>query len=152
MDAAPGASAQVGTAGDNDLVLSDPKVSHYHLELSPGDDGIFVRDLGSLNGSYVGKTRVRDAESVAKGAQLKIGDTLLVVDAVEAARPRDESPRIPGLVYVSSKMRDLARSIERLSTWTGAVLVQGETGTGKELVATGIHERSPRKGAPFVIL
>jgi DNA-binding NtrC family response regulator len=151
VDAAPEASAQVGTATDGDLVLTDPKVSRYHLELAPSPDGISVRDLGSLNGTYVGTTRVRDAV-VARGAQIKVGDTLLVVDAVKTARESEASANVPGLVYASHRMRELARSIERLSSWTGAILVQGETGTGKELVATGLHATSARKSGPFVII
>ncbi len=151
VDAAPEASAQVGSASDNDLVLTDPKVSRYHLELAPSPEGISVRDLGSLNGTFVGATRVRDGV-VARGAQLKIGDTLLVVDAVQAARPREAAPAVPGLVYASARMREVARAIERLATWTGAILVQGETGTGKEVVATGLHETGARKGAALVIV
>jgi DNA-binding NtrC family response regulator len=148
---APGATAQVGAADDNDLVLSDSKVSRYHLELAPSEDGIAVRDLGSLNGTFVGTTRIRDVV-VAKGAQLRIGDTLLVVDAVEAGRAREEAPTIAGLIYASAPMREVARAIERLSSWTGAVLIQGETGTGKELVAAGVHAKSTRAGGPFVIV
>jgi len=151
VDVEAGASAQVGTSADCDLVLVDPKVSRYHFELAPAEEGISVRDLGSLNGTFVGKTRVRDA-IVAKGAQIMVGDTMLVVDAVQAARPHEEGPVIAGLVYASPRMRELARSIERLSSFPGAVLVQGETGTGKELVANGIHEASARKGRPLVIL
>jgi len=151
FEAGPKASAQIGTSNDNDLVLTDSKISRYHLELAPTDDGILVRDLGSLNGSFVGTTRVREAV-VPRGAQLTIGDTLLIVDSVDAARPREEAPSISGLVYQSAAMRELARAVLRVSSWTGAVLVQGETGTGKELVATGIHEKSARSGGPFVIV
>jgi transcriptional regulator with GAF, ATPase, and Fis domain len=151
FQALPKASAQVGTSQDSDLVLTDPKVSHYHLELTPADDGISIRDLGSLNGTFVGATRVRDAV-VARGAHVRVGDTLLLVDAAAAARTRESALSIPGLVYRSAVMRELARSIERVAAWNGAVLVQGETGTGKEVVAAGIHARGPRSKGPFVIL
>src|SRR3954471_11663699 len=71
-----GAGASVGTAPDNDLVLTDPTVSRYHLELEPGPDGIGVRDLGSRNGTFAGAVRIREG-IVPRGAQLKVGDTLL---------------------------------------------------------------------------
>jgi transcriptional regulator with GAF, ATPase, and Fis domain len=147
----PKEGAQVGSSADCDLVLTDPKVSHYHLELTPADDGIAVRDLGSLNGTFVGGARVRDA-TVVRGTQIRLGDTLLVVDAASAPRTREDPPAIPGLVYRSAIMRELARSIEKVAAWNGAVLIQGETGTGKELVAAAIHAKSPRAQGPFVIL
>ena len=151
LEAAPEARAQIGSSDDNDLVLTDPRVSRYHLELTPVEDGIALRDLGSSNGTFIGATRIRDAV-LAKGTQLRLGDTLLVVDAATGARTREENPDIPGLFYDSAAMREVARAIVRLSSWTGAILIQGETGTGKELVAAGIHAKSTRSGAPFVIL
>ncbi len=151
LEAAPEARAQIGTSADNDLVLTDPRVSRYHLELTPVEDGIALRDLSSLNGTFIGAVRVRDAV-LPKGAQLRIGDTTLLVDAAKGARTREESPEISGLLYGSPAMREVARAIVRLAAFQGAVLIQGETGTGKELVATGVHAKSTRSEGPFVIL
>jgi DNA-binding NtrC family response regulator len=152
LDAKQGEGVSIGAAEDNDLVLTDPKVSRYHAELSPDESGVAVKDLGSANGSFVGNTRV-SLGVLARGAQLRLGDTVLVVDSVRSARDREaEAPALPGLVYESRAMKELARAVHRLATFNGAVLVQGETGSGKELVAAALHASSSRAEKPFVIV
>jgi transcriptional regulator with GAF, ATPase, and Fis domain len=147
-----GSGASVGTAADNDLVLTDPTVSRYHLELEPGPDGITVRDLGSRNGTFAGAVRVR-AGVVPRGAQLRLGDTVLVLDAAElAAPPAIAPPELPGMVFASASMHEVARRVRMLADHLTTVLVQGETGTGKELVARGVHELGARKAGPFVVV
>ena len=147
-----GKGASVGTAPDNDLVLADPTVSRYHLELEPGQDGIAVRDLGSRNGTFAGAVRVREG-IVPRGAQLRIGDTVLVVDAADAVAPPEAAPpEIPGMVFASAAMHEVARRVRMLADHMTTVLVQGETGTGKELVARGVHELGARKSGPFVVV
>src|SRR5512140_454060 len=133
-----GETASVGSAADNDLVLSDATVSRYHLELSPSADGVVVKDLGSLNGTFCGAVRLREG-TVAKGAQLKLGDSALLVDAAEAPAPADEAAELPGAVFESEAMRALARQVRALAGFGGAILIQGETGTGKELIAKALH-------------
>jgi transcriptional regulator with GAF, ATPase, and Fis domain len=148
----PEAGASVGTAPDNDLVLTDPTVSRYHLELEPGPDGISVRDLGSKNGSFAGAVRIREGV-VPRGSQLKVGDTVLVLDSADAAAPAEAAaPELPGMVFASASMQDVARRVRMLADHMTTVLVQGETGTGKELVARGLHELGARHGGPFVIV
>jgi DNA-binding NtrC family response regulator len=152
LDAKQGESVAIGAADDNDLVLTDPKVSRYHAELSPGESGITLADLGSLNGSFVAQTRVQSGV-LARGAQLRLGDTVLVVDSVQSARDREpDAPALPGMVYESRAMKELARAVHRLASFNGTVLVQGETGTGKELVASALHATGPRANKPFVIV
>ena len=147
-----GAGASVGTAADNDLVLTDPTVSRYHLELEPGPDGISVRDLGSRNGTFAGAVRIREG-IVPRGAQLKVGDTVLVLDAADAVAPAEAAaPELPGMVFASASMQDVARRVKMLADHMTTVLVQGETGTGKELVARGVHELGARKSGPFVVV
>ena len=144
--------ASVGTAADNDLVLADDAVSRYHLELAVAPDGIAVRDLGSTNGTFAGNVRVRDAV-VPRGSQLRVGSTVLMLDAADAPRPAaDAEPELPGMVFVSEAMREVARRVRMLAAVTTSVLVHGETGAGKELVARAVHELGPRKAAPFVVV
>ncbi len=101
--------ASIGTAPDNDVVLSDDAVSRYHLELAVGPDGIAVRDLGSTNGTFAGNVRVRDAV-VPRGSQLRVGGTILLLDAADAPRPVTEAPpELPGMVFASEVMREVAR-------------------------------------------
>ena len=147
-----GTRSTVGTAADNDLVLADPTVSRYHLELEPGPEGIVVRDLESRNGTYAGAVRIREGV-VPRGAQLKIGDTVLVLDAADAAAPPvPPAPELPGMVFASASMQDVARRVRMLADHMTTVLVQGETGTGKELVVRGVHELGARKSGPFVVV
>ena len=157
-----GKGASIGTAADNDLVLADPTVSRYHLEIDPGADGISVRDLGSRNGTFAGGIRIRDGV-VPRGAQLKIGDTVLVLDAADAGpsatspagapgAPSPEARELPGMVFASAAMREVAHRVRTLADHLTTVLVQGETGTGKELVARNVHELGARKSGPFVVV
>ncbi len=151
LRAEAGATVTVGSAEDNDLALDDPTVSRYHLELTASGDGVLVRDLGSLNGTFLGVTRLRDA-TVAAGAQLRVGDTVFVVSAAAETQPSEARLEIPGLVFQSAAMHRVAQAIRRLAAFGGSVLVQGETGTGKELVARALHSESPRSKGPFVVV
>ncbi|HEX9295418.1 MAG TPA: sigma 54-interacting transcriptional regulator [Polyangiaceae bacterium] len=148
------AQATVGRHPTNDLVLLDPLVSSVHLELVRRPGGhILVRDAGSTNGSWIGEHRLLEAE-LAPGAILRVGDTLLRVEADERATPARVAPvsRFEGLIGSTSEMRELFAVLERVATKPLSVLVQGDTGTGKEEVARAVHARSSRAQAPFTVL
>lgn len=57
---------------------------------------------------------------------------------------------LPGMIFVSRPMTELARSIERIKDSESSVLITGESGTGKELVARAVHRLSRRAHAPFI--
>ena len=114
----------------------------------PGEDGIALVDLDSTNGTFVGGLRVRGA-TVPRGTQLRIGDTLLVVDGADGPAA-DPALDLPPMTIASERMREVARRVRAVAPLTGAVLVHGETGTGKELVAHAIHDLGPRHAGPFV--
>src|SRR4051794_7623209 len=82
IEPAAGHVASVGTAADNDVVLTDDAAGRSHLELVGAADGIAVRDLGSTNGTFSGALRIRDAV-LPLGSQLRIGGSVLVLDAAE---------------------------------------------------------------------
>ena len=71
---------------------------------------------------------------------------------VELHRRLDEKFGFEGVVGTSVKMNDLINMLKRVAPTNAAVLIQGETGTGKELVAQAIHQNSPRKNKAFVAL
>ncbi len=148
--AAPRERVSVGTAEDNDFVLGDATVSRYHLELEPTETGVRVKDLGSSNGTYLGRSRLFEAE-IPKDSQLRLGDTFVVVSSAEETLTVD-APEIPGLVTESPRMHEVLRQVLRLASFPGSVLVLGETGTGKELIARALHEQGPRKKGPFVVV
>jgi DNA-binding NtrC family response regulator len=155
VDLPNGASATVGALAENDLALTDPMVSRVHVELRPTPEGIELRDLGSRNGTYIGGVAIHGG-LIPSSTRIRVGSSILVVELVgsEAVAAEDHGamPAIPGLVYGSPAMADLARTIQRLARFSAPVLIQGETGTGKELLASAIHELGPRRGGPFVLV
>jgi len=144
-----GASATVGTAADVDCILTDPMVSRYHLELLPNAEGILVRDLGSTNGTFAGGVRLREG-IVGPGTSVRVGDSTLVLDAARADASPEADVELPKMVFVSAKLAAIARKVHLLAAGTTTVLVEGETGTGKELIARALHDLGPRAQAPFV--
>jgi DNA-binding NtrC family response regulator len=147
---ATGPVIAVGTSSDNEVVLTDPTVSRYHIELRY-EGGVFVRDLGSRNGTFVNDVRIRSAV-VPVGACLRIGSSVIRLTDAGTGRNQPPPPEIPGLVASSLAMQDVARAVERVAPLNVSVLLQGETGTGKEVVARAIHDASPRAGRPFVVV
>ena len=143
---------RIGARPLAELVLKDPKVSGLHCEIT-ADDEIRVRDLGSKNGTFLGGFRVVEAV-VPSGESLTVGNTRLrimpVADEVEV--PLSESDQFHGLVGASAAMRALIARVERLAGVDSTVLVQGETGTGKERVAEALHLAGRRAQNPLVVV
>ena len=142
----------VGSAARADLVVDDTTVSRLHAELDPRPDGLWVRDLGSRNGTYVEGVQVGSAR-VPDGGAIQIGSTVIRVETtVEARVDLWPESRFGPLVGGSAPMRELFSTLERVAQLDSTVLVVGETGTGKELVANALHEASPRAEKPFVVV
>ncbi|HTJ47374.1 MAG TPA: sigma 54-interacting transcriptional regulator [Kofleriaceae bacterium] len=147
------AAVSVGTADDNQLVVSDDTVSRYHLEVRRAADGVQVTDLGSRNGTFVAGVRIERA-IVPPGTRLRLGATTITVEdagsSVTAATA--DPPRPPGLVGDSDAIKDVARLVHKLARVDSSVLIQGETGAGKEVIAHAIHELSPRRDKELVVV
>jgi transcriptional regulator with GAF, ATPase, and Fis domain len=147
-----GNAARVGTAPDNDLVLTDNSVSRRHCEIEPTQNGIRVRDAGSTNGVFIGEHRLFDAV-ITVGTPLRLGDTVLSVSALGETIDREQalSSRFGDLLGGSGRMRELFADLQRIAEADVSVLIEGETGTGKELVAESVHQASARADGPFVV-
>jgi DNA-binding NtrC family response regulator len=147
------AEKTVGTASDCDLVLTDERVSSRHFAIRRAGGGCRVRDLGSTNGTLYEGSRVSDAD-VPPGATLKVGHTFVRVEPV--ARPLDvvasQSRRFGELVAESLAMREVFAVLELAARSDVTVLLEGETGVGKELAARAIHAESERRRGPFVAI
>ena len=132
-------------------IADDPLISRIHAEFDPQREGVWIRDLGSRNGTFyegglVGKIRVPD------GARITVGRTEFLVRLADS---KNETSLYPTLAYGpllgrSPEMRAMFLKLERMSGTDSTVLIQGETGTGKELVAQVIHEKSARAAGPFI--
>ncbi len=142
----------VGRDPSCNIQLDDKRVSAMHGELVATANGVRIRDLGSKNGIWAGDVRVHEGY-LAEPTTLLFGPVEL---AFEPARP--ERLRLPqreqiGALYGRTpSMREIFARIERSAESDLTVLVEGETGTGKELVAQAIHDLSPRKDKPFVVV
>jgi transcriptional regulator with GAF, ATPase, and Fis domain len=148
-----GADARVGTGKSCDLVLADDTVSRHHFSLRVEDAGIRVLDAGSRNGTTIDGLRVRDAW--ARSSSLIVaGATTLRVRLLDDMIDLPLSPRdhFGGLVGASVAMRQMFALLEKVAPSEATVLLEGETGTGKELAAEALHEESPRSAGPFVVL
>ena len=141
----------VGTASHNHLVLKDPTVSRYHLEVRRRGDRFLVVDLGSTNGTEVGPALLQaTSATVPAGTILGLGETRLRIDDGEVHLVAPGPERLGDLRGRHPSMRRLMAMIQRVAKSDVPVLVLGESGTGKELIARAIHDESGRADEPFV--
>lgn len=149
---APGFKVAVGTAPDNDLVLSDATVSRYHLELRHLGERILVQDLGSTNGTRSGAVII-DRAQLEGGAALSLGKTLIRVEGGATLEtelyPAED---LVGFLGRSSLMREVMNRVAKAAQAKLPVLLVGETGSGKELAARAIHQLSDRRDGPFEVV
>jgi transcriptional regulator with GAF, ATPase, and Fis domain len=133
----------IGSASGADLAIDDRGVSRSHVELAVVSGGIAVSDLGSRNGTFYLGQRI-ERIVLRHGASFTVGSARIVlepdVDAAEEATY--EGDELRGLIGVSPAMRRIFAIMSRLESTVVTVLVQGESGVGKELVARALHEGS----------
>ncbi len=142
----------VGTAEGVPLRVVDARVSRLHAELSLDDGGVWVRDLGSTNGTWVDSVRV-DRVRLEQDGRFRLGslDVSVRFDAPTkiALWPQD---RLGSLLGRSDAMRELFMQLTKVAASDASVLIHGETGTGKELVAQELHAASRRASKPLVVV
>lgn len=144
---------QIGTASDADLVLTDTSVSRRHLEVRLAGPHMIVRDHSSTNGTRVDGVQVLEAV-ISSGALLQVGETTVRVSAVDepVVIPLSTRQSFGSLLGGSPAMREVFSILERVAPTEATVLVTGETGTGKELVAEAVHDASARSEGAFIAL
>ncbi len=143
---------RIGTNEKNELVLDDNTVSRFHCEIRKVGEEYLLVDRDSTNGTYVGSLRIREA-FLYPNVDLLIGNTTVrfapVVEEIQIypiARNR-----YGRLVGASPRMREVYGVIDKVAPSELSIVVEGETGTGKELVASALHERSRRQRQPLVV-
>jgi transcriptional regulator with PAS, ATPase and Fis domain len=143
---------RIGAADGNHFILTDTTVSRRHAEITRTPDGIVLRDLGSTNGTFLGQVRIKEV-FLGESRTFRVGKTEMeftVLDEIVDIVPVEET-QFEGMVGQSVTMRETFAVLERVARTELTVMVTGETGTGKELVSRAIHQRSPRRGGPFVV-
>ncbi len=131
--------------------FEDPAMAPRHAEVRIQGGRAVVSDLGSgsatrLNGVALGESRVLE-----EGDVLRLGDTLFVYSArtrvpESAGKPASDEPELTG---ATPSIEAVRRSVAAVARHPRTVVVTGETGTGKEIVARLLHRSSGRSG-PFV--
>ncbi|MBL9038298.1 MAG: sigma 54-interacting transcriptional regulator [Archangium sp.] len=144
---------RVGSDSTNDVVLTDATVSRRHLELERTARGLLLRDLQSRNGTFVDGRPVLQV-FVEPGDKVALGKTKL---SIKLKSRNTEIELLTGetfgeLVGVSESMRIVFAELRRLATEDLNVLIEGETGTGKELTARALHAHSSRRFAGFRVV
>jgi DNA-binding NtrC family response regulator len=153
LGVALGQSVRLGTSAASNFRLVDPTVSGRHCRVTACEAGVLVEDEGSRNGVWVGSARVPRA-FILPGGSFEVGRTFVRVEASpgsDLSLP-EQAPLLPGLIGRSRPMRALALATRRVAPLRLPVLLRGDSGTGKDLVARAIHEESRRSGGPFVVL
>jgi transcriptional regulator with PAS, ATPase and Fis domain len=163
----------LGRSDKSDLRIDDPSITRKHAKLHLGEQ-IEVEDLGSVNGTRVRNQRLEPGKRalVHRGEAFRLGAVLLVIHAVDDAPPpsgassEDESTlrqdgtgtghappdRARARIVHDPVMRELYALVDRIAGGNINVLISGETGAGKELVAERVHEKSRRRAKPFLRL
>ncbi len=149
---AAGRTLRVGTAVGADLAFKDDTVLRAHCEIELIESGFRVRDMGFTNGVRVHGMRVFDAAFSAP-VEICIGETVLSIQPLSEteARERTTQPSFGDLRGNSRKMRELFAELERFAPTNLSILLEGETGAGKDLVAESIHRASDRADGPYVV-
>ncbi len=143
----------LGKRQDCDIVLSDPTVSRDHCEIVLQAEGYVLRDLGSTNGTFCDGTRAREI-FLQPGMIIRLGKTQMRVQPVSQQAgflPSDKN-QFGRVLGNSMKMKEIFSILEQIAPTDATVIVEGETGTGKEVIARSIHENSHRHEKPFIVV
>ena len=147
------AELAIGTAPANTMILTDTAVSRHHIAITPTPRGHLVRDLGSTNGTSINGVAIERA-FLAPGATIAIGQSRLRFEPLggEERAALSTDVRWGRALGASEAMRRIFAVLPRLADSDATILLEGETGTGKGLLAEAIHDASPRASGPMIVL
>ena len=161
----PGGALTVGRSNDNDICLDDPAMSRRHAVIHAGPPPI-IEDLGGANATHLARAAERGhgGATVAlrrlsgERSELVVGDRINFGAAVAVVR-REPAPVGPvsasgddEVVIRDPEMRRVYEQAARAALGLLSVLVLGETGVGKDVLARAIHRASPRAAKPFLAI
>ena len=133
------------------ITVDDPEVSNIHCEVRAEGQGVVVKDLGSRNGTFVNSVRIREGV-LTTACALQVGAMRIAFEPVDKKERVDVGfeDKFGPLVGSAPRMRHLFRLLGEVAPTDLSMLINGETGCGKELVAHALHERSSRSKGTFV--
>lgn len=159
----------IGRASDNDVCIDHASVSRHHARLKIGDE-LVIEDLNAANGTYIQEvtvdatrtasmTPLRASAPIAIGQPLTLGAVTVVVRHAPSeiskfpsendGNAEDDAAPPSSVVVRDAKLRGVFEQARRAAAADITVLIFGETGVGKELLARAIHNASPRATGPF---
>jgi two-component system, NtrC family, response regulator GlrR len=148
-----GAELSIGSSQGNDLVLDDATVSRHHAVIESGERGFWLKDLDSTNGTVLAGHRIKSA-MLKSGSVFVVGRTQLRFESLDEqiCEALSSQPQFASALGQSAAMRRIFALLPRIAASDSTVLLEGETGTGKTLLASAIHEASVRAAGPFVVV
>ena len=144
---------RVGKAPENDLVVTDDTVSRVHFEIVRDAKGYLLRDLKSTNGTFLDGAEIKEAY-IRAGSIIAAGAVELKFTPFEERIEilPSEKEALGPMVGRSTPMREIFGLIERIAPTDATVLIEGETGTGKDMIARALHLLSRRSDGPFIVV
>ncbi len=143
----PRGTVSIGSADTNDVVIKHETVSRRHVELNADGETLYVKDLRSRNGTRLAGSRIGEAFVLVGHVLLLGGVELLIEDGDEP-----EAAKLGQLEGVSKSMRQAIEALRKVAPPEATVLLEAETGSGKDVTARAIHLASPRADRPFETL
>ncbi len=142
----------LGAMDDNDVVVDDETVSRYHCRIFQDQSAYLIQDLDSTNGTFINRVRVKEA-FLKPGCTVTLGKSDVRFQSLDERVEIQPANRetFGRIVGTSTRMREIFGILERIAPTGATVIIEGETGTGKEVVARTVHEESRRADKPFVV-
>jgi transcriptional regulator with GAF, ATPase, and Fis domain len=142
----------LGAMEDNDLTVNEETVSRYHCKIVQEQDGYILVDNHSTNGTFINRVRIREAY-LKSGCTVQLGKVEIKFYFADEKVPvvPSQKERLGNLIGRNVKMREIYGIIEKIAPAGTTVVIEGETGTGKEVVAQTIHQLSPRASGPLMV-
>jgi transcriptional regulator with GAF, ATPase, and Fis domain len=139
----------IGRGPESDLRIDDPSISRRHAAVKVAAGAVTVTDLGSANGTRLVERALEPNQPVEllPGEVVDLGSVMVILQRGFAAAAAP-----PAAVVADTAMERVHRLVGRIAPGQISVLIQGETGVGKELAAEMLHQQSPRAGKPFLRL
>ena len=141
----------VGSHESCDLRIEDETISRKHARFALTEGGVLVVDEGSRNGTWLGPVKIERAV-IAEDARIRVGSTILevVIDAQAKELPLSRRTRMGDAIGFSAQMRHVFSMLERAAGTDVTLLLEGESGVGKEVLARALHGASGRADGPMI--